>query len=108
MNSRPAEQLCDLVLREPDIPNATVKIAAWLIAVARATGGFPLTLSIKDFRDGVKCEGDLLPGTGSRPETIKLSLLWLQSRGYLHTESSLIRRGGKPLVCYTLRFDRHG
>lgn len=81
-----AERLCEIVITD-DINSTTVRTAAWLIGAAKVAGGFPLELSLRQIREGFKRDGAEVAGTGSRLETIKASLEWLEQRGYLTTKT---------------------
>ena len=82
----PAENalgLCILVSRDKEISNATARLAAWFIGAAARAGGFPLELSLSNIRDGFATNDDFIDGTGSRIETLKNSIEWLEAHGVL-------------------------
>lgn len=97
-----AERLCEQVVKSKDMSNATVRIAAWLLGAANASGGFPLDLSYRQVRDGYNKEGVYIAGTGSRIETIKASFEWLEDRGYLTTEKGNASGFGHTTRLYRL------
>lgn len=87
-----AVRFCKAVSTHPQMSNATARIGAWLIGAAAATGGFPLELTLRQIQTGFTRNGRTVQGTGSRPETIRASLEWLEANGYLNSVDG--RRGG--------------
>jgi len=71
-----AERFCRLVVAHPDMPNAAAKLGSWMIGVAANAGGFPVALSLREIQRG----------TGSRIETIKSSIEWLENKQVLSYE----------------------
>lgn len=88
--SQAALAFCDLVTRQ-DMPNAAARLGAWLVGAAHRSHGFPIELSFTQMRDGFDTPHGRVLGTGSRMETIKASLSWLEQNGYLSS------REGRPL-----------
>lgn len=88
-----AARFCLVVAANPDMPNAAAKLGAWMIGTATKLGGFPLSLSLRQMQNGFTRDGVEVLGTGSRIETIKASLEWLQSAGFLKSEESSIHSG---------------
>lgn len=97
---------CDLITRRKDMPNATARLGAWLVGVASRLGGFPVELSFTQMRDGFETPGGRIDGTGSRTETIRASLGWLEENGLLSsTEGSPVGFGYTSRI-YTLNLER--
>ncbi len=80
-----ASNFCRLVTEQKGISNATARLCAWLIGVSDKTGGFPLELSLRQITDGFEHNGVKVIGTGSREETIRASLAWLEEHGFLQS-----------------------
>ena len=97
-----AERLCEQVVKDSEISNATVRISAWLVGVAALTGGFPVDLTYRQVREGYTKNGVYIAGTGSRIETIKASFEWLEKRGYLVTEEGSASGFGHTSRLYRL------
>lgn len=99
-----AARFCVVVEANPEITNATARIGAWLIGTAVKLGGFPVQLSLRQIQKGFSREGVTIEGTGCRMETIKASLEWLETSGYLHSEDSPAISGfGHHARLYTFR-----
>jgi len=79
------DRFCKFVSCTPEVSNATARIGAWLIGVAEQRGGFPVELTYRQIRDGIQVDDDSIPGTGSRLETIKAAVQWLEDHGVLET-----------------------
>jgi hypothetical protein len=98
------ESFIDTIVKRSDMSNATVRIAGWLIGAAKATGGFPLELSFRQIAHGFEKDGVVVPGTGSRLETVRDSLKWLEEHGYLKVEQGRPSRNNHHYYHYTLEF----
>ena len=72
----PEVDFCRFVHESKEITNATARIGAWIVAHARAAGGFPVHLTPSAIRQG----------TGARHETITKALAWLESEGLISSE----------------------
>jgi hypothetical protein len=81
-----AERFCDAVVINYDMSNATARIGAWMIGAAKQVGGFPLELSLRQISEGFTVGRVTVKGTGSRLETIKAALEWLEQEGLLKIE----------------------
>ena len=77
-----ASRFCSYVATQ-EVGNATAKIGAWFIGAAEATGGFPLTISYREIRDGFTMAGVTVRGTSSRHATILQSIAELEEAGFL-------------------------
>lgn len=82
--------------------NATVRIATWMFGVAAISGGFPVELTYRQIRDGIEINNKLIPGTGSRHETIKASLDWLEENGILKSDNGKPTGFGKSTRLYSM------
>ena len=92
--SQQCQKFCQIVANTPDITNATVRTGVWLLGVASELGGFPVELTYRQIRDGFEINNKHIPGTGSRHETIKSTLQWLEEAKLLsHTAGSKVGFG---------------
>jgi hypothetical protein len=80
------ESFCTSVTDTPGMSNATARVGAWLIGAALKTGGFPVELTMKQFREGFERNGVVVEGTGCRHETVKAAIKWLEKEGLLKVE----------------------
>lgn len=102
MSTTYADRLCNLVAQTKDMPNATARIAAWLVGAAEQVGGFPVSLSYRQIKDGFARNGVQVQGTGSRVETIKAAIDWLETRGMLQSIEGGASGFGHSARLYTL------
>lgn len=78
-----ASEVCIRLSNLPEASNAAVRLAVWMLGVAEVSGGFPLTLSLRQICRGFRKDGKEFKGTGSRIETVKASIQWLEEEGFL-------------------------
>ncbi len=94
LEDRIAEKFCQIVIENPDMSNATVRIGAWLIGAAKKTGGFPLELSIRQINNGFIRRGKKVEGARSRMLTIQEALRWWEDNGYISVKDGRVVTGG--------------
>jgi hypothetical protein len=78
-----ADLFCEMVTEEPTIPHAAARFGAWLVGAAAKTGGFPIELTVHQITKGFERNEVMVQGMGGRYETIRGSVEWLASKGYL-------------------------
>ena len=101
-----ADDFCRMVSNTPDITNATARIGAWFIGAANQTGGFPLELSLAQIRLGFTKGGVHIPGTGSRNETLRASIDYLEKKGFMSSEEGRPQTGGFSSRKYSMHTTR--
>lgn len=96
-------RFCHLVEKHPEMTNATARIGAWLASV-QIKLGHPLRLSYRQIKDGFERGDFKCGGTGSRAETIRASMDWLESHGYVECfeDKPVKGGGGLPSKNYTM------
>jgi hypothetical protein len=80
------ERSCRFILVHPEMSNATARIASWLVGVSSYAEYAPIELSLRQIENGVDLGAYHAPGTGCRYETIRASIEWLESNGFLSSE----------------------
>lgn len=104
-NSGIASAYAAAVLDKPELQNAAVRIGLWLASIAERQGGFPVEAHASGFRNGIKVNGEEIPGVKYRPETVNKSLDALEEAGLLSIEIGNTVSGGVTSRLYTLELE---
>lgn len=84
----------EMVTETPEISNATARIGMWIIGAAIKADEYPLELSMRQITEGMQRNNQQIKGTGSRFETVKASLEWLEARGVIKSKDCRATRAG--------------
>lgn len=98
-----ATEVCVRLSKVPEASNAAVRLAVWMLGVAESSGGFPLTLSLRQICRGFSKDGEEFKGTGSRIETVKASIQWLVENGFLDVSDGVYSGFGFTSKNYTIK-----
>lgn len=89
-----ALRVCLAASGEGGMSNPTAHIAAWLVGIASATGGFPIEVTRREIQFGYNRSGVSYPGTGCHNNTIRDALQWLEHHGLIKMSHGEHRGGG--------------
>ena len=101
---RIAGRVC-IAASNASIPNGAYRVLAWVAGAAVATkSGFPLDITMREIRDGIKRGGVEISGCGCHHSTITSSLQWLEDAGMIKISegSRMFSQGASKSIEVTL------